>query len=228
MSIRPWRSTILVFAKAPVPGMAKTRLIPQLGKEKAAEIHAAMVTHSVALAAQLSNHHVQLWCAPNATHPLFLQLQKEYSVSLYIQQGKDLGQRMHYAFEQALKEFDAAIIIGTDCPTLSVTLLDQAFQVLRNNIDAIVAPADDGGYVLLGLKKADAGIFSDINWGTGEVYQQTIKRFQQLQLSWEPLATQWDVDRPEDVQRLANEISQFNWHPDLRQIIEKLQLNTAK
>jgi rSAM/selenodomain-associated transferase 1 len=217
-----------MFAKAPVPGAVKTRLIPAIGKHNATVLHAAMVTHSVALAAQNANHHVQLWCTPDTTHSLFIRLRKNYPLTLHVQKGQDLGQRMQYAFEQTLKEFDAALIVGTDCPTITVELLDQALQALYKDKDAVIAPAVDGGYVLLGLKKVYVELFTRIAWGTDQVFAQTQQRLNRLPLTWQLLDTQWDVDRSEDLQRLAKDKSRFAWHPDLRDAVGNLQLNPAK
>ena len=222
MSIQTGQSAILVFAKAPVPGTVKTRLIPKISKQKAADLHAAMVTHSVALATQLSNHQTQLWCAPDTIHPLFEQLQKTYPITLRVQKGRDLGERMQYAFEQSLKDFDAVVIIGTDCSTMTVALLDQAFKLLYRDKDAVIAPAEDGGYVLLGLKKVCAELFTHIDWGTEQVYAQTQQRLNRLQLNWQALDTQWDVDRPEDLERLTGETMRSHWHTDLHRIVESI------
>ncbi len=209
-----------------MPGTVKTRLIPQLGQILAAELHAAMVCHSVAMAAQYKQHEIQLWCAPHTSHPLFLQLQKNFPISLHVQNGEGLGQRMRNAFEQALKDFDAAVIIGTDCPSITAGLLDQAFYSLYKDKDAVIAPAEDGGYVLLGLRKVFRELFREIAWVTDQVYPQTRHRFEQLQLSWQPLDMQWDVDRPEDLERLVNDESRFGWHSELQLVIKKLQLTT--
>lgn len=224
MSARPWRSVTLIFAKAPMPGTVKTRLISKLGQELSADLHAAMVSHSVSVAAQYPNHEIQLWCAPNASHSLFRQLQKNYPVSLHVQNGDDLGQRMRYAFEQALKDFDVAIIIGTDCPGITAALLDKAYHALYADKDAVIAPAEDGGYILLGLRKVYSDLFSEIAWGTDQVYTETQHRLEQLRLSWQSLDMQWDVDRPEDLERLVNDKSRFKWHPDLQLAIKKLQM----
>jgi hypothetical protein len=216
------RSAILVFAKAPVPGTVKTRLIPLLGEEKATELQAAMITNAVAMAARCQSHEIQLWCSPGTTHPLFRNLQSKYPISVHVQQGEDLGQRMHRAFVHALKDFDTAVLIGTDCPSLSVELLDRAFQVLHNDNDAVIVPAEDGGYVLIGLKKAAITIFSDIAWGTGQVYEQTTERFRHMRLAWETFDTLWDVDRPADIKRLVNERG-GQWHPQLLSLLDSMK-----
>jgi rSAM/selenodomain-associated transferase 1 len=220
--MQPQRSALLVFAKAPIPGNVKTRLVPLLGKEKAAQLQAAMITNIVTVAARYQQCQIQLWCAPDTFHPLFVQLQNDYPISLHVQQGDDLGLRMHQAIVHALRDADTAVVVGTDCPGITVELLGQAFQALNRDNDAVIAPAEDGGYVLLGLKKAAFEIFSEIDWGTDKVYGQTIKRFRQLNLTWESLHTQRDVDRVEDLKRLINEKG-CQWHPQLASLVDGLK-----
>lgn len=222
--MRPQRYAILVFAKAPIPGNVKSRLVPLLGKEKAAQLQASMIRNIVSVATRYQQCHVQLWCAPNTSHPLFVQLQNDYPISLHVQQGDDLGLRMHLAFVHALRDADTAVVIGTDCPAITVGLLDQAFQALNRDNDAVIAPAEDGGYVLLGLKKATLEIFSAMEWGTSQVYIQTIDRFEQLNLTWESLPTQWDVDRVEDIRRLVYEKERgCQWHSQLESLVGELK-----
>ena len=219
------KSSILVFAKTPDPGLVKTRLIPFIGKQKAAELHSAMVVQSVSIAALSQNQHrdLQLWCAPNTSHPLFYRLQRDYALSLNQQLGDDLGIRMYQAFYQALMDHDQVVIIGTDCPSLTAELIEQAFHALTTN-DAVIVPAEDGGYVLLGLKKASLELFTGITWGTDHVYTQTVERFQQLGLTWEELPWQWDVDRPVDLERLVRVYHHSNLHPDLWSVIAGLNI----
>ena len=134
---------------------------------------------------------------------------------------------MHYAFKQALKHYDAAVVIGTDCPAMSAELLAQAYQQLQTENEAVIAPAEDGGYVLLGLKRAALQLFAGIAWGTDQVYEQTQIKLQQLQLAWSSLKMQWDVDRPDDLQKLVILANQTDLHPDLRTVIHRLKPITA-
>jgi hypothetical protein len=102
--------------------------------------------------------------------------------------------------------------------------LNQAFQALCEDKDAVIVPAEDGGYVLLGLKKVYSELFTQIAWGTDQVYPQTQQRLHRLQLAWQSLDTQWDLDRPQDLKRLASEMSRLDWHPGLRNVVENLLL----
>ena len=139
---------VAVFARAPVPGEAKTRLIPMLGAEGAARLHAGLVLHAlrVAIAADLGP--VELWCAPDCDHPFFMQCAEGLGVSLRTQRGADLGRRMACAFASAVCENAPLVVIGSDCPALTPALLREAAEALQSH-DAVIAPAEDGGYVLI-------------------------------------------------------------------------------
>lgn len=215
-------TAVLIFAKAPIPGTAKTRLIPKYGSQKAAELHAAMLKQIVDTVAQWGKCDIQLWCTPDSGHDLFKELTQKYPLSLHTQEGDDLGQRMYNAFFCVLKKYDSAIIVGTDCPTLNASLLEQAHNKLNEDLDAVIAPATDGGYVLLGLKKLHVKLFSSINWGTETVFDQTMRRLELLDLRWYKLDDQWDVDRPGDVIRLKRLASNKELHPDLQKILNSV------
>jgi len=221
-------SAILVFVKAPQPGLVKTRLIPLIGERRACELHRAMVMHSVNLATscEIINCDVQVWCTPDTGDHLFAALQRDFAVTLHVQTGDDLGIRMYHAFQHALSEHDRAVVIGCDCPVLNQEIIEQAFTDLQNN-DTVIAPAEDGGYVLLGLNKAVKDVFLGINWGAGDVTDHTLKNFQQLGLAWKELPTLWDVDRPGDLQRLVKVYSQFNLHTQLQTLLKGLETNRS-
>jgi rSAM/selenodomain-associated transferase 1 len=218
------KSAILIFAKAPLAGLVKTRLIPFVGEQNAAKLHQAMVVQSVSVAArcQSQNCDLQLWCTPDTSHELFKNLQRDVALSLHEQTGDHLGVRMHRAFQQALSEHDQAIIIGTDCPTISHEILEQAFHTLKTN-DAVIAPAEDGGYVLIGLKKAAKELFTGIPWGTGNVFNLTVNRFRSIGFTWKELPVQWDVDRPQDLQRLIAVYRELDLISQLRLAIAGLE-----
>lgn len=188
----------------------------------AAELHGAMVKHIVDTVAQWGKCDIQLWCAPDPEHDLFQELSHEYLLTLHTQEGADLGQRMHIAFMNALKDYGSTIIVGADCPSINQPLLEQAASKLTEGMDAVIAPAIDGGYVLLGLKDAHPELFSGIGWGTSDVFDQTVQRLELLGLSWYQLEDQWDVDRAEDVLRLKNLANKVIFHPDLQTALDEL------
>ncbi len=194
-------TSLLIFAKAPIAGVAKTRLIPALGEEGAAELHRKLATDTLRMATQHDRFPIQLWCASDTKHPFFTQCQKEFSVTLHQQSGRDLGERMAHALKQALQKNSYAIIIGTDCPPLTQEMLQRAFKLLDNGYDSVLIPAIDGGYVLLGLRQFNAKLFTHIEWGTKKVLHTTRERLKQLQWRWYELPHQWDLDDPKDLVR---------------------------
>ncbi|VAW88589.1 Glycosyltransferase [hydrothermal vent metagenome] len=190
---------LIVFAKAPEAGKAKTRLIPALGEDGAAALHARLVTHTLTTVTNAALCPVQLWCTPNTTHPFFDSCKHNFPVSLHQQQGADLGERMAHAMNHNLQQGFNSIIIGTDCPALSAADFDQAFSHLQNGNDIVLAPASDGGYVLMGLSRFSPTFFSAINWGSSEVLAATRERITALQWPTIELTTFQDIDRPEDL-----------------------------
>lgn len=194
---------ILVFARTPRPGEVKKRLIPALGPEGAARLHEQMTRRAVATAVQAKRGAVQLWCSPTRAHPFFQDLQHHYAIELKEQRGRDLGERMHSAFVDALGHARHAILIGADCPALTPPDLRTAAERLSCGADAVIAPAFDGGYVLIGLTKPARVLFGDIEWGSERVFLQTRQRLRALACVWHELPSRPDVDRPEDLALLA-------------------------
>jgi rSAM/selenodomain-associated transferase 1 len=201
---RPDAVRIAVFAKAPVAGEVKTRLAALLGPDGAAGLHAGLVRHALSTAVQSQLGPVELWCAPDETHPFFARCASEFGVALRRQQGVDLGERMRLAFEASLAEGLPLIVIGADCPALEASHLKDAAQALRTH-DAVIAPAEDGGYVLVGLSKPAPRLFDGIAWGAAAVMGQTRERVAECGIRCRELATLWDVDRPEDYARLQSQ-----------------------
>lgn len=192
---------IAIFARAPVAGQAKTRLIPKLGAKGAAELQRALTRRTLrtALAANLGP--VSLWCTPDCEHPAFVACSKQLGVTLFPQHGADLGARMFHTFVQLCRQ-RAALVIGTDCPALTAEVLRAAAKVLLDGNDAVMIPAEDGGYVLIGLRHPVDSLFHGIAWGRDTVMAETRERLRRAGLRYQELAPSWDVDRPEDLDRL--------------------------
>lgn len=195
-------SAILVFAKAPVAGTVKTRLIPLLGAAGAAALQERLITQALSVAHAAMPDRLELWCAPDTTHPFLQTAAQERGTTLHAQQGDDLGERMAHAFTATLRTARYAICIGADCPALTVQHLRNAAAALRDGHDAVFVPAEDGGYALIGLARDEPRLFDGIAWGRAQVMAQTRARLRELKLRWHELETLWDVDRPEDWQRL--------------------------
>jgi rSAM/selenodomain-associated transferase 1 len=210
---------IAILAKAPIAGLAKTRLIPQLGAEAAAALQAVLLQRAVATALAAECGPVTLWCAPDCSHPAFAALAASGQLTLAGQPAGDLGARMHAATLAAhatLSGGGGTLLIGTDCPALTPALLREAAAALREH-DATLIPAEDGGYVLIGLRQPEPRVFADIAWSTAVVAAQTRERFAALGWRWQELAPLWDVDHPADVERLHRHdpaLAAAAWSPD--------------
>lgn len=200
------RVGVAILARAPIPGQAKTRLIPALGAEGAARLQRWLLQRTVAMALVADVGPVTLWCAGDPRHPDFALCRAFGAVAVRHQPDGDLGARMLAALRESSTPA-GMLVIGTDCPAMTAAHLRQAAQALcqRDRVDAVICPAEDGGYVLIGMREAVAGAFDGIDWGTERVMAQTRERLAALGRRWEEPATLWDVDRPADLERLAAE-----------------------
>lgn len=189
---------LVVFAKAPIPGQAKTRLAAALGPSGAAELHRRLVCHTLekSLAADIGP--VELCCAPDAGHGFFADCVARYGVALGVQGDGDLGARMSRVFER-----DApAVLIGCDAPSLTASDIRAAARAL-DAADGAMTPAEDGGYMLIALRAAAPALFTGIAWSTADVARETRGRAASLGFALHDLPMRWDVDRPADLARLA-------------------------
>lgn len=195
---------IIIFTKAPIVGQVKTRLIPYLGAEKACELYRNMLHHTIEQANDCRNARIQLWCFPDTRHADFQQLSHQFDLSLHQQQGDELGERMYRALKYNDK--NNTVLIGCDCPQINTALLQTALEQLRFGKDAVIGPAHDGGYYLIGMKTADESIFHDMKWGSDQVFNKTKARMQKRNLNVHQLMTLHDLDRPEDLSLLNIEL----------------------
>jgi len=187
-------SVLLIFCKAPIAGQVKTRLQPALSSDEAATAHRQLTLMTLARAVQQPLCEVRLYCAPDTGHAFFRQCAEAYPLTLAAQCGDDLGERMLNAFNDALSHYRHAVLIGCDCPSLTVDDLREALAALQNGSDAVIAPAEDGGYVLIGLNTPQPALFSGMSWGNEQVMAQTRHRATGASLTVHELARQWDVD----------------------------------
>jgi len=174
---------VLVFAREAHPGRVKTRLMPLLGPHGAARLHARLVRRALDTARAARLGRVQLWGTRR-------------------QRGADLGARMQHAFEHSLRRAPRVIVIGADAPALRPWHLRRAARWLAGGTDAVFAPAEDGGYALVALRRVSPRLFAGVEWGGPRVMTQTRERLAALGWRWRELPEVWDVDRPEDVARL--------------------------
>lgn len=203
------RSRLLIFSKAPIVGTVKTRLIPVLGAVGAANLQRRLTQRLVAAVSAAALCPLELWVTPDVRHPFFQQLASRYAVRLQQQNGENLGERMAHASQTALTCAESVLLIGTDCPLLDPDWIAQALQSL-SRYDAVLGPAEDGGYVLIGLKRPHAALFQAMPWGSDVVAELTRQRLRAAGWRWLELPCLWDVDRPEDLPRL------YRWLPELK------------
>jgi rSAM/selenodomain-associated transferase 1 len=193
--------TVIVMAKAPVAGFAKTRLIPALGAEGAAALARRLLDHAIdqALAAGLGP--VELCAAPDAAHAAFEPHAQRAGLRLSPQGDGGLGERMNRAFLRNLSATTPALMIGTDAPAVDANVLRAAAQALQDQ-DAVFVPAHDGGYALVGLRRPAPSIFTGVAWSTAQVMAQTRQRLAACGLHHAELAPVHDIDEPADLQHL--------------------------
>jgi len=183
---------IAILARAPVPGFAKTRLIPAIGAHAAAVLQERLTERTVATTQDAALGDVTLWCAPGTTNRSFVEL----GVALRPQPDGDLGARMLAAFGTR-----PTLVIGTDCPALTPAHLRAAAQALAT-CEVVLIPAEDGGYVLIGARAPHPGLFGGMTWGTATVLGDTRSRIAALGLTSRELPALWDVDTEDDLARM--------------------------
>ncbi|MFN3164652.1 MAG: TIGR04282 family arsenosugar biosynthesis glycosyltransferase [Pseudohongiellaceae bacterium] len=213
---------LLLFAREPVAGRVKTRLQPALTAAGSLELHRALLarTAQTLAAAQLAPW--QLWVDANPEHPDFLALRG--AAGIHLQQGPDLGARMQHAAARTLAEtaVDTVVLIGADCPAVDAAYVAQALEALADGAEVVLGPAEDGGYVLLGMRQARAELFANVPWGKDTVFTATLANLEAINIAPAILETRWDVDRPADLQRLSELQPPLALSPDLSALITDL------
>jgi rSAM/selenodomain-associated transferase 1 len=194
-------TALIIFAKAPVAGSAKTRLIPALGEQGAAALAQRLLDHAVHIGMEAGFDYCELCTTPDHSHAMFQRLAARYPLRLTAQGEGDLGERMHRALSRVLVDHARVLLVGTDVPALSAAVLWEAAAALDTG-DAVFVPALDGGYALVGLTGAHAGLFTDMPWSTPQVMQVTRARARAAQIAWTELASVADIDEPADLVHL--------------------------
>ena len=191
-------AALIVLAKAPVAGLAKTRLIPALGAAGAAALAERLLEHAVGAAAAAGLAQVELCTTPDASHAAFQRLAQRHGLTLSVQGEGDLGARMQRALLRALQTHPRALLMGTDAPDLDASMLRAADEALHGH-DAVFVPALDGGYALVGLSRPAPMLFEGMHWSTPQVMADTRERARAAGLRWAELPAVADIDEPEDL-----------------------------
>lgn len=210
MNAAPQPIRIIVFAKAPRAGFAKTRLIPALGAGGAAALASRLLLHTLREALQADVGPVEL-CRTPLNDPLWQALPLPTGLQVSDQEGGDLGERLARAAHRSLATGQPCILIGTDCPALDASVLREAALYLHTH-DAVMAPASDGGYVALGLREFFPNIFTEMAWSTEVVAQETLNRLVQAGLHVHQMPVLHDIDEPADLQHLPPHWTQEHPH----------------
>ena len=194
-------TALVVFAKAPVAGWAKTRLAPALGAAGTAALAERLLVHTVEQCAGAGADHLELCVSPDTAHPAFQRLAARHGLSLGLQGEGDLGARMSRTFERLLAQHRRVLLVGTDAPDLDASRLAEAARALTHH-DAVFVPALDGGYALVGLRRPAPALFDGVSWSTAQVMSQTRERTAAAGLSWTELAPVADIDEAADLVHL--------------------------
>ncbi|MDE0155332.1 MAG: TIGR04282 family arsenosugar biosynthesis glycosyltransferase [Gammaproteobacteria bacterium] len=201
-SIIKQKTALLVFTRTPDPGNVKTRLLSVMDAPRAAAIQAGLLQRTLETARASTTDDIELWCTPTTQHPILLELEGRFSLTLRTQAGAGLGERMCFAMEQALERYRHVALIGSDCMDLAASDIDLALEQLAAGTDIVLGPALDGGYYLIGLSRLYRQLFAGIEWGTDRVLEQTRERVAQLGLKLFELPVRRDLDRPGDLRYL--------------------------
>jgi len=192
---------ILVMTKAPEPGQVKRRLTPLLGDAGAAAFYKDLVEIFLARVVESELSPVELWCSPSTDHSWFRQCGMRHRLPLHEQSRGDLGKKMDFAITSALQRTEYCILIGGDCPAITQDDIDEALSVLDKGKEAVIGPAKDGGYYLIGSRRPIPEIFSGMEWSTPRVFSETIRRFHAAGIDWHCLSARPDIDTAADYQR---------------------------
>lgn len=188
---------LLIFIKNPEPGSVKTRLAASIGDQKAYQVYLKLLRHTIDTASEV-NADRQVWYSFYVDPDDFIS---ESDFGKQVQQGEDLGVRMFHAFKSGFSEgYKSIVIVGSDCPDVSPSIIEEAFEKLKRD-DLVIGPSADGGYYLLGMKKVHGKLFSGIDWSTEHVLQQTQKKANNLSLSTTTLQELNDIDTIEDLEK---------------------------
>ena len=188
---------LIIFIKNPALGKVKTRLAKEIGEGPALAVYLKLLNHTLSVTQNLS-------CDKVVCYSDFVDMEDDWENEIFeksIQSGGDLGQRMKNAFfNQFNSEYKKVCIIGSDIPGLSEEIVNEAFNGLEAR-DAVIGPARDGGYYLLGMKKLISQLFENKIWGGDRVFESTLEDFRNLNLTYHQLPMLLDIDTKNDLEK---------------------------
>ena len=206
-------SVIQIFCKAPLAGQVKTRLLPALTAEQAAAVQQELIERLLAFLHQAQLCPLQIWCSPTVESAFFQQQATLYPLTLWQQHGVGLGMRMHHAIARGLQHARHVLLLGCDCPSFTVTDLVEALNALQHGVDVVLAPTEDGGYSLIGMRAPQPFVLEDAGmpWSSPQVLAITRTRIAQRGLTKYETKMQWDIDTFDDLLRYRQLVSSQNF-----------------
>ncbi len=204
MNRRISKPALFLFVKTPWMGQVKTRMSPALCPQSCIKLAEQMLRHMSVTLCQHWTGPRAIYAWPDTNHVVFRQLQAEFDIDLRVQQGRDLGERMHHAISQSVAAGVPAAVVGTDIPQISGEIFLQAEQCLIDGKE-VIGPAADGGFYLLGLQTSDHGLFQDIEWGGSDVLNRFLKKAQDRGRHLHHLPMLRDIDEVNDLVWLAKQ-----------------------
>ena len=193
--LKPSSDLLLIFVKHPEPGKVKTRLAASIGHERAVAIYQELLAYTLSITHPLPVSKVVYYGNKVPAQDLW----SDAGYKRKLQEGSDLGQRMELAFSWGFSAgFQRIVIIGSDCAQLSTEIVEEAFTTLQAE-EAVIGPAVDGGYYLLGMNTRIPGIFSQKEWSTDTVFAATIRDLEWANARYSLLPTLSDIDTLDDI-----------------------------
>jgi len=191
---------IILMAKAPIAGRVKTRMIPALGEQGACDLYESLLDITLLTMSGIDNADLAIYW-DGAMDDEFLLRHQHSCVEIKPQHGNDLGERMLVACRDNIDRYHSVVLIGADCPILNAQHINTVINHLQSETDVVITPAEDGGYVLLGMNEVYDTLFEDIIWSSESVFQQTRDKLNKLSVRWKAMPELWDIDREQDLRR---------------------------
>ena len=202
------REAIIIFTRVPIPGKTKTRLQSFLTKEQCAEIHKNFLK-DIKYTCEKLKRDIFIFYTPEDKNNVLKSI-FGHKFKYKIQEGNDLGEKMYSAIEYVLgKKYNSCILIGSDIPFLKEDDLKKAFKILRKK-DIVLGPTVDKGYYLVGMKNPTKAVFENVQYGYGNVLDDTIASIKNSNLTYDLTNKNIDIDEKEDVVHFYNEIKKEN------------------
>jgi uncharacterized protein len=217
-------NALVVMTKAPEPGQSKTRLVPPLSFDEAAELARALLIDQLDHLANFDGAQLFIAFTPK-TAAGFFEAYAAQGYACFLQQGNSLGERMRHAFEHLFDHgLRNVVLIGSDLPTIPLGFFEQAYGWLDDGgTDLVLGPSVDGGYYLIGMNRLLSDVFEGIVWSRDDVLDRTTEKLAALGLKYRLLSSWYDIDTAEDLNRLSRQIFGDDGMKNTRALLHRLR-----